>query len=48
MGQASVSPEIAISNAEGKADDVEIRDNRAGHAKKHDLPGHDRMMRSLS
>lgn len=48
MGQAAVAPEIAVTNTEGQADDVEIRDNRAGHAKKQDLPGHDRMAGRLS
>jgi hypothetical protein len=48
MRQAAVSPEIAVTNAEGKADNVEIWDNRAGHAKNQDLPGHDWMAGSLS
>jgi hypothetical protein len=48
MGQATMTPQITVSDAEGKADHVYIGGNRAGHAKKQDLPSQDRMWRSFA
>ncbi len=43
MCHAAMAPEVAVLDAEVKADDIQIWNNRTSHTKKQNLPSHDRM-----